>query len=315
VKVPYNFSWLGWQANHPYALGDQIQPPKSRNAGLYLFQVVTAGTSNPNALLEPIWSAYQNIGSTVVLDGGVTWQNIGPANTGPGTAIFDPGVYYLGSNGLQLKGGTVRPSASTVTGDGTKGAMFYFTGGGTVSVDSNSGKASACTSVTVGSSSISSSPNNCIVSYTVDGSALLGVTTQPLRCPNGVSNPTAVPSTLDGNILLGPCTGTYGDPEQKYRGFLFFQDRGTAVNPGWGGGGQFLLAGLLYLHKTGASGGTCGASTPTVTCLTMQGNSGAGAFTIGTIVADEIQLGGSSGIKMILAKTGSYSIIRAQLLN
>jgi hypothetical protein len=46
----------------------------------------------------------------------------------------------------------------------------------------------------------------------------------------------------------------------------------------------------------------------------MQGNSGAGAFTLGNIVTDQIALGGSSGIKMILNPASTFQILRPQLL-
>ena len=36
---------------------------------------------------------------------------------------------------------------------------------------------------------------------------------------------------LNGNLLLAPCTGTYGDPTGagQYRGMLFFQDRSSGA--------------------------------------------------------------------------------------
>ena len=77
-----------------------------------------------------------------------------------------------------------------------KGPTFFFSHDpgsgknlGTVTVDANSGKASACTTVTP------VSPANCIVSYKVDGTALLGVTSRALQCPGGPGKSTA--GTLD----------------------------------------------------------------------------------------------------------------------
>src|SRR5207249_7142344 len=144
---------------------------------------------------------------------------IGPAPKNV-TAIFDPGLYYVGTAGLN-PGANTTMRMSTAVGDGTNGATFYFsTGTGTVSVGSNTGKAPACTSASVGSGS----PNNCIVSYLPSGGTLLGVTSRVLQCPGGAPNPPEIPTVMDGNILLGPCSGTYGSADGRDRGFLFFQN-------------------------------------------------------------------------------------------
>jgi len=114
---------------------------------------------------------------------------------------------------------------------------------------------------------------------------------------------------MDGNILMGPCSGTYGSGDGKNRGFLFFQNRSVAANPQWGGGGQFLLSGFMYFHY--GNGATCGTNT---TCLTMQGGSGAGAFTLGNIVTDKLSMQGNSTLKMILNPAVSFQILRPVLL-
>jgi len=129
-----------------------------------------------------------------------------------------------------------------------------------------------------------------------------------LQCPTGSANPTQVPAVVDGNILLGPCSGTYGSPDGN-RGFLFFQNRATAASPSWGGGGQFLSSGFLYFHK--GNGTTCGTDT---SCLTLKGNSGAGAYTLGNIVVDELSLGGTPAINMFLNPTATFSVLRPSLL-
>jgi len=237
------------------------------------------------------------------------------------TAIFDPGLYYLGGALVFDTGSTSRQS--TATGDGTGGVVFYLSGTTSVSVNSNSGSASGCTQL-----SPTVKPSNCIVSYKIDGSTQFngdshtfqskGVAATALRCPAGGPNPTQVPSTIDGNILFGPCTGTYGDPGKLYRGFLFFQDRSKAASPSWGGGGQFLLAGLMYFHQCNASGTgkTCLAagSGGYGTVFTMSGGSGAGAYTVGNIVTDSLALNGNSGINMILNPNASTSILKVQML-
>ena len=69
---------------------------------------------------------------------------------------------------------------------------------------------------------------------------------------------------LTGNLLLAPCTGTYGDPSGtgKNRGMLFFQNRSLAGGGGWGGGGGFLLAGSIYFHQCNAGGTGTGCGAP-----------------------------------------------------
>jgi hypothetical protein len=290
-----------WQAGHAYATGALIQPTNAQhNAGGYIYQAQNSGTSG-GAAPNP-WN--QTIGGNQP-DGSVTWKNMGPVSTNPNTAIFDPGLYYVGTGGLQ-PGSNTTIRMSTVTGDGTNGVTFYFsTSAGTLSVGSNTGKASACTSASPGSGS----PNNCVVSYKPSGATVLGVTSRALQCPSGPANPSQVPATIDGNILLGPCSGTYGSADGKNRGFLFFQNRSTAANPSWGGGGQFLLSGFMYFHS--GNGATCGTNT---TCLTMNGGSGAGAFALGNVVVDELSMTGNSTLNMILNPAVTFQVLRPQLL-
>ncbi|MGZ4888292.1 MAG: Tad domain-containing protein [Candidatus Angelobacter sp.] len=199
-----------------------------------------------------------------------------------GTAIFDPGIYYV-TGGMSLEANsTVRPSSST---SGIGGTMFYFSGSGTISVDSNSGK----------------------------DTSLDPFVTSRVQCPGGPA-PTGLPATLSGNVLMGPCSGTYGDPDGQYRGMLFFQDRAaTSVNPSWGGGGQFLLVGNMYFHscKADGSGTDCTNWSDT---FTLQGNSGSGTFVIGEIVADSLQLGGTSGVNMNLNPNAAFDILKVELL-
>ena len=293
------FSYAPWQTPHFYIAGALIQPIKAQNnAGLYVYQAQNSGNSG-GATPNP-WN--QTLGGPQA-DGAITWKNIGqPKNS---TAIFDPGLYYLGTSGLN-PGSNTTMRMSTATGDGRNGATFYFsTSAGTVSVGSNTGKAPACTAASIGSGT----PNNCIVSYSPTGGTLLGVTSRLLRCPSGPPNPPEVPSVMDGNILLGPCSGTYGSTDGKSRGFLFFQSRSVSANPSWGGGGQFLLSGFMYFHS--GNGSTCGTNT---TCLTMSGGSGAGAFTLGNVVVDELSMQGNSTLNMILNPEVTFQVLRPQML-
>jgi hypothetical protein len=214
----------------------------------------------------------------------------------------------VGATGFGIKQATVR--TSTATGDGTRGIMFYFTGGGTVTVTANAGKSPACTAASPGSTT----PNNCIVSYNIDGStssvATGSVPMRALQCPGGDPNP--VTGTLDGDILLGPCSGTYGSTDGTSRGFLFFQAHTNSATPNWGGGGQFLLSGFMYFHSSAsATKVTCGTDT---TCLNMDGGSGSGSYTLGNLVADQVKMTGNSGITMILNPKVSFQVLRPTLL-
>jgi len=224
------------------------------------------------------------------------------------TAIFVEGVYYLDQGLLLDSNSIVRPSTASApqAADQIGGTMFYFSGSSTVTVASNSG---------------GSTPT---AFNTTSGS---GVLANGVKCTATSSVPANLPATVQGNILLAPCTGTYGDPLLAagltdtlgtQRGMLFFQDRSaTGVNPSWGGGGQFLLAGTMYFHSCNSSGtGTgCGsASTYYGDNLTLQGNSGSGTYVLGNIITDNLSLGGTSGITMDLNPNPAYWLLKASLL-
>ncbi|HET9836632.1 MAG TPA: hypothetical protein VFR84_00255, partial [Candidatus Angelobacter sp.] len=134
------------------------------------------------------------------------------------------------------------------------------------------------------------------------------VPSRALQCPSGSANPPQVPNLLDGNVLLGPCSGTYASPDGN-RGFLFFQNRSVSGNPSWGGGGQFLSSGYMYFHS--GNGATCGTNT---SCLTLQGGSGSQSYALGNIVVDELALGGNPQINMILNPTATFEILKPTLL-
>lgn len=207
------------------------------------------------------------------------------------TAIFNPGLYYL-ENGLDLASNSVvRPS--TVTGS-TDGTMFYFSGTSSVSVAADSG------SKTAG-----------IDAFTVSSIQCPGGATVSLKDSSG-----NVVTQVNGNILLGACSGTYGDPLLQNRGMLFFQNRSAAAaTPSWGGGGQFVLAGNMYFHHCNSTGtGTSCVSTAYDDVFTLQGNSGSGTYVLGAIIADNLTLGGTSGIAMNLNPSPAYSILKAELL-
>jgi len=255
------------------------------------------GCPDPGATTPPTKNNGCALYTPGIYPGGIA---VGPG--GSSTAIFDPGIYYV-TGGVALKSGsTVRPG--TGTGDGSQGVIFYFSGSGTVSVASNSGSKAGLD--------------------TFNTTAGTGSLANGITCTATSSTPANLPATLLGNILLGPCTGYYGDPLGAadtlgiQRGFLFFQDRSaTSVDPSWGGGGQFLLAGTMYFHSCNASGTGVGCGTaPTYynDIFSLSGNSGSGTYVLGDIVADNLTLGGTSGITMDLNPTKAYSILKASLL-
>ena len=220
----------------------------------------------------------------------------GIAHASQNTAIFDPGVYYV-NNGIQLMAhAMVRPG--TGVGDGTGGTMFYLTGA-----------SNAC----------SGQPGLICVGSNSGSEAIDLFNTSAVQCPGG-SPPDPnlnLPATLPGNVLLAPCTGTYGDPLGKYRGILFFQDRASGAGGGWGGGGGFLLAGSMYFHHCNAAGTgvSCGAN-PTYynSIFTLQGNSGSASYVLGDIITDNLAMGGTPTINMALNPLAAYSTLKATLL-
>jgi Putative Flp pilus-assembly TadE/G-like len=220
----------------------------------------------------------------------------GIAHASKNTAIFDPGVYYV-NNGIQLMThAMVRPG--TGVGDGSGGTVFYLTG----AANTCSGQSGL---ICVGSNSGSES---------IDA-----FNTAAVQCPGGSAPDPQLnlPATLPGNVLLAPCTGTYGDPLGKYRGILFFQDRASGGGGGWGGGGGFLLAGSMYFHHCNAAGTgvSCGAN-PTYydSVFTLQGNSGSASYVLGDIITDNLSMGGTPTINMALNPTAAYSTLKATLL-
>ena len=220
--------------------------------------------------------------------------------------IFDPGLYYA-NGGLGLQSNSmVRPG--TGAGDGSQGTVFYLTGTsqkcsgqtGLVCVGSNSGK-----------------------------SGIDPFTTSNVTCAGGPppDSRLKLPATLAGNVLLAPCTGTYGDPAGLYRGILFFQDRSSDVGGGWGGGGGFLLAGSMYFHMCNASGtgvscsttvctsiGGCAAGSSFGSNFSLQGNSGSASYILGQIIADTLSMGGTPTINMALNPNATLSTLKASLL-
>jgi hypothetical protein len=260
---------------------------------------------------------------------GVVYTNVGTATVSPSTAIFDSGLYYVGKNGLNPgSGSTLR--MSTAAGDGNDGVTFYFSTGDSMQITASSGNSARCTSVTWDTVKFkfSGSPNGCVVGYQIDGTAppLNVGSVNPgnslaLQCPKGSANPSQVANlkTVDGNILLGPCLGTYSSPDGN-RGFVLYQARSTPANAATckgglsggcavlGGGAGFIFSGFIYFHN---GNGTCGAS---ASCLMFAGNTGSQSFTLGDIIVDELAISGASNINMILNPTATFQVLKPTLL-
>ena len=286
--------------NDPFA---QLPAPPNAGGTQPPILTVTGGPTTSPVVCPDIKCArfqpgYYPSGICIGKPGGCTC--IGSTNTC--NAIFDPGVYYIVGDFSVDSNSCLRPSGAL--GDGSGGAIFYFTGG-SVSVDSNSGSKCGTAFVTAG--------------YAGTNSLLYGV-----KCTSTSQIPGNLPATLTGNVMLAPCSGTYGDPLGAadplgvQRGILFFQDRSTlSANPSWGGGGSFLLAGTMYFHSCNAAGtGTgCGAAgTYYNDMFTLQGGSGSSTYVLGDIVADNITLGGNSSITMDLNPAKAFTILKVSLL-
>jgi hypothetical protein len=205
-------------------------------------------------------------------------------------AIFDPGAYYI-TGGMSLAGNScARPS--TAAGDGSGGTMFYFSDSNSISVAGNSGVA-------------------CGAAFS----------SSRLNCPGNSSPLPTLP--LTGDVFLAPCSGPFGDPlgasdpDGQQRGIVFFQNRSKSANPSLGGNGSVLTVGTLYFHQCVTSGsdtGTGCSSSAYNTVLTLAGNSASSSMVLGDIVADNISMGGNSGITMNLNPASFNSLLKAGLL-
>jgi Putative Flp pilus-assembly TadE/G-like len=226
------------------------------------------------------------------------------------TAIFDPGVYYL-DGGMALQDGSlVRPS--TAAGDGSGGTMFYLTSDKTYPAQKCSGQTGLV----------------CVGSNSGKGTGLTTFDITAAQCPGGAAvDPGLITALkadgvaytgLTGNLLVAPCTGTYGDPTGagQYRGMLLFGDRSSNVGGGWGGGGGFLLAGSIYFHQCNAlgTGVSCGLPPADYQAnFQFQGNSGTTSYVLGEIITDQLSGGGTPNIYMALNANITYNILKASI--
>jgi len=243
----------------------------------------------------------------------------GPGGSNIRPAIFDPGIYYIVGGFSADANSCLRPS--TAQGDGSGGTMFYFADTNSISVAANSG--GKC-------------PTDPTTYFnTTSGSGYLPY---GAKCTSTSTIPSNMPASLSGSVLLGPCQAptvttlcapncslNYGDPQGtgdplgEQRGFLFFQDRAVnaSTNPTWQGGGQFLLSGTMYFHQCVTSGSDTGTGCNTASAyndnVSLGGNSGSGTYILGQIIADQVSLGGTSGLTMDLNPNSVYSVLKASI--
>ncbi|MGC1783249.1 MAG: pilus assembly protein TadG-related protein [Acidobacteriaceae bacterium] len=211
--------------------------------------------------------------------------------------IFKPGIYYMngslsisGSSEVRLATPCVPACSpySTTLWQQTDGLMFYFLSG-SVNLSGGTGQLS--------SSRVDPLPST---SMTCDGSV-----------PN---SSLGMPSSLNGNILIGQCTqnGTYWDSygdttdargSPGSRGLLIFQAHTDTTEPQMSGSGQLSFSGALYLHSTGYAD-----------VLNISGAASSGTFILGQIVTDEVNLSGSGAINLALNPSPSTELLKVGML-
>jgi hypothetical protein len=226
------------------------------------------------------------------------------------TYLFDPGIYYI-KDGMTANSNSVLRT-STYTGtpapNNIGGVMFYVTGTAQ-NCGAGGSKGLMCIDSNAGSKATDNTPPTKLPVDTFDIASTIcpgGSAIDPKLLATLAKNGT--PSTgLNGNLLLGPCSGTYvitvdGKP---YRGILFFQDR-TALHMenAYGGGGSSLAAGSMYFHE----------SSTYTSHLQLQGGSGSTSYVLGEIIVDSLGMGGNPTIEMVLNPNKTNSILKATLL-
>jgi Flp pilus assembly protein TadG len=230
------------------------------------------------------------------------------------TAIFDPGLYYLDGDFTADSNSCLRPS--TLAGDLTGGEIFYFHTG-TLNIDDNSGHIA---------------PQGCPSGAGI--ATLVGSGTGQLKngvkCTSSSDVPGNLPATITGNLLMGPCSGPYGDPLGlsdpigEQHGIVFFGNRDTAgAAPSFGGGGTGAVLGSLYFHYCNSSdntatvkglGSNCNSSTGYTDVLTLGGGSGSTSYVVGDMVTDKLTTHGNPNINMDLNPNALYYVLKASLL-
>ncbi len=241
------------------------------------------------------------------------------------TAIFDPGLYYItgvkqpvtcsesgtgcvpGPKGnchaalILTSGSTVRPSTA---GDGTGGVQFYLSGDGSgtygsVVVTANSGADRAE-----------------VDPFYTDG----GLGANPVAvCPGGTPpiGPAALPASVTGNVLLGPCKNPFTGAPSLTRGVIFFQDRANNDpngQPALQGGGSMLVAGTLYFHHCPGAPAPCDLTNDYKAFLALGGTPGSTTRVFGNIITDQLIMSGNPQIVMVLDPDAVFPVLKATLV-
>lgn len=221
-----------------------------------------------------------------------------------GSGCTSGGTGQCRADFLLDSGGIARLSAAT--GDGSKGVMFYMSG-------TNGNYGGAVSTSNSGSRTIDAVPST---SLTCDGTA-----------PDANLG---VPNNLQGNILLGQCTGggSYiGSPSTDTagvnRGLLFFMDRANNDQNGqtnMQGGGGLAIAGTIYEHNCTPTAGN--STTPPCNdfptnynaFVQLQGTPGSGTYLLGEIITDQLNIAGNGSIGMQLNPNAVLQILKVQLV-
>jgi len=155
--------------------------------------------------------------------------------------------------------------------------------------------------------------------------------------PTGTNPP--IPTYIGSNVFVGPCTVAQNSPPSytaafdvpgstvgPVRGMVFYSDRSGAGSDDFGRGGGLLMVGTLYVHNCPASpscvppsgggkgkkGG--GGTGDYQSSLGFGGNSGAGTYIYGFIVADTLNMHGTPTIDMFLESNFFKSTLKVALL-
>jgi len=186
---------------------------------------------------------------------------------------------------------------STVAGDGTNGITFYFSLGRQQQRHSHSKRGQlGCVYLRF---SGSSTPANCVVSYKVDGTASSvatgSVPSRVLQCPGGAVNPTQFQPPSTATSCLPRALAHMAPQMARTVGSCFFKVaplQPTLVGEGAVNSCSPALCTFILEPEQPVEQNT--------SCLSMNGGSGSGAFTLGNIVVDKLNMTGNSGLTMIL---------------
>ncbi|PYX08482.1 MAG: hypothetical protein DMG85_10405, partial [Acidobacteria bacterium] len=182
---------------------------------------------------------------------------------------------------------------------------------------------------------VADSGSKCAASITTTASSGTGQLQYGVKCTSGSDVPANLPTTITGNLLMGACTGPYGDPLGtddpigEQHGIVFFQNRAVnlgGTQPSWGGGGTAAILGSMYFHYCNSDDDKP-SGTPPITGLgskcnpsaftdqiSLQGNPGSESYVVGNIVADELTFGGTPQVYMDLNPNALYYVLKATLL-